>query len=33
MHVNQIYIKYFKERDMCYETDKILKKTLKKNNF
>ena len=30
MHVNQIYIKYFKERGMCYKTDpgKTLKKTL-----
>ena len=30
-HVNQIYIRHFKERGMCYKTDKILKKTLKKN--
>ena len=32
-HVNQIYIRYFKERGMCYKTDKILKKTLKKTTF
>ena len=29
-HVNQIYIKYFIERGMCYKTDKVLKKTWKK---
>ena len=28
-HVNQIYIRYFKERGMCYKTNNILKKTLK----
>ena len=31
--VNQIYIRYFKERGMCYKTDKILKKTLKKKQL
>ena len=31
MHVNQIYIKYFKERGMCHKTDKILKKNFGKN--
>ena len=30
MHVNQIYIKYFKDRGMWCKTDKILKRTLKK---
>ena len=36
MHVDQIYIKYFKERGMCYKTNpgKILKKnSLRKGNF
>ena len=29
-HDNQTYIRHFKERGMCYKTDKIWKKTLKK---
>ena len=31
IHVNQNYIKYFKEQGMCHKTDKILKKNFGKN--